>query len=99
LDKQAYYIKEKSWLAKVAALKLGSQSVAMVIGKTIYLHNVSRQDFLQNKRWLKHELCHIRQYQQYGLLGFLYRYLLETIKKGYYNNRFEVEARAAETAV
>ncbi|MBX2932961.1 MAG: DUF4157 domain-containing protein [Ferruginibacter sp.] len=91
-----FYIKENSWLAKIAALKLKSHSVAIVLGKTIHLHNVAKNDFLKDTRWLKHELCHIKQFKQYGFVGFIIKYLWESIRKGYYNNRFEVEARAAE---
>jgi hypothetical protein len=90
------YIKENSWQAKIAAAKLGSESVAMVFGKTIHLHNVSKQDFIAHKEWLCHELVHVMQYQQYGFMGFLIRYMWESIKKGYHNNKFEVEARANE---
>lgn len=83
-------------MAKIAAKKLRSASVAMVIGSTIHLHNTSREEFLQNENWVKHELCHIRQYKQHGIAAFLIKYVWESVKKGYYNNRFEVEARAAE---
>lgn len=91
-----YRIQENSFLARIAAWKLGSERVAIVVGKTIYLHNTSREEFLNNKAWLNHELEHIRQYQKYGLIPFIIRYLVESAKRGYYNNRFEVEARAAE---
>lgn len=91
-----FYIKEKSFIARIAAWKLGSRQVAIVIGKTIHLHNTSREEFLANKRWLNHELEHIRQYRKYGLIPFIANYLLESLKKGYHNNKFEVEARAAE---
>lgn len=83
-------------LARIAAWKLGLKRVAIVVGKTIYLHNTSRAEFLSNKDWLNHELEHIRQYQRYGLIPFIIRYLFESAKRGYYNNRYEVEARAAE---
>jgi hypothetical protein len=89
-------IKENSWLAKIAAAKLRSSSVAFVLGNTIHLHNVSQKNFLQNHAWLKHELCHIRQFKQHGFLLFIIKYLWQSVKKGYYNNPFEVEARAAE---
>jgi hypothetical protein len=89
-------IKEKSLLARIAAFNLRSGKVAMVLGKTIHLHNVSKADFLKNERWLKHELCHIQQYRKYGFFPFLAKYLWESIRHGYYNNRFEVEAREAE---
>lgn len=91
-----YFIKENSWIAKLAAAKLRSNHVAIVIGKTIHLHNTSKQQFLQDKKWVKHELCHINQFQQYGFLNFIVKYLWESIKHGYYNNKYEMEARQAE---
>ena len=96
LKEPSFSIKENSWLAKIAAKKLRSKSVAMVLGNTIHLYNTNKQKFLQDERWLKHELCHIQQFKQYGYCGFLVKYLWESLKKGYYNNKFEVEARQAE---
>ena len=75
---------------------LHEDSVAVVIGKTIHLWNTSREDFLKNKRWLNHELVHIQQFKHYGFIKFLFLYLLESLKNGYYNNRFEIEAREKE---
>ena len=95
MNKRDFIIKENSWLAKIAAKKLKTDSVAMVLGKTIHLHNTSKTSFLNDERWLKHELCHIRQFKQYGYFNFVVRYLWESLRKGYYNNRFEVEAREA----
>ena len=92
----SFKIKEKSWIAKVAALKLRTNAVAIVFGKTIYLHNTSREDFLKNNRWVKHELCHIRQFKQHGFFTFIVKYIWESIRKGYYNNKYEREAREAE---
>jgi hypothetical protein len=91
-----YFIKENSWVAKLAAKKLRSDNAAIVIGKTIHLHNTSTQKFLQDERWLKHELCHIKQFKDYGFINFIAKYLLEWLKHGYFNNKFEAEARAAE---
>ncbi len=91
-----YSIKENSWIAKLAAKKLGTDNVAIVIGKTIHLHNTSKQNFLQDKKWVKHELCHVRQFEQYGFVNFTARYLWESLKNGYYNNKYEAEARKAE---
>ncbi len=95
-EETSFYIKEKSWLAKIAAIRLRSSSAAMVLGKTIHLHNTSKDEFLQNKKWVKHELCHVQQFKQHGYLLFLIKYVWESLKKGYCNNKFEVEARAAE---
>lgn len=91
-----FKIKEKSWVAKLAAIKLRTNTVAIVIGKTIHLHNTTKEDFLKNNRWVKHELCHIRQFRQHGYFTFIIKYVWESIRKGYYNNKYEVEAREAE---
>ncbi|MEO6733945.1 MAG: DUF4157 domain-containing protein [Ferruginibacter sp.] len=99
MNNNNFYIKENSLFARLAAKKLKSNALAMVLGKTIHLHNISKEDFLHNKRLLRHELCHVRQYQQHGYLGFLIKYFWESIMKGYYNNKFEVEARQAEEAL
>ena len=96
MSETAFKIKENSWLAWVAAKKLGTSNVAIVLGSTIHLHNTTKEFFLQDTRWLKHEICHIRQFRQHGYIGFIVKYLWESIRRGYYNNRFEVEARIAE---
>ena len=41
-------------------------------------------------------MCHIKQFQKEGTIIFITKYLWESIKNGYTNNRFEKEARAAE---
>jgi hypothetical protein len=89
-------IRENSWIAKMAAIKLRSAKVAIVIGNTIHLHNTKREEFLRNKSWVCHELKHVQQYRQEGLAGFIFKYLMESVKHGYYNNRFEKEARGCE---
>jgi len=83
-------------MASLAARKLKSKRAAIVFGHTIYLHNISRQQFFNDERLMKHELCHVKQYEENGFVGFLFKYLLESIRHGYTNNRFEVEARKAE---
>ncbi|MBC7937069.1 MAG: DUF4157 domain-containing protein [Rhizobacter sp.] len=91
-----YKIRQNSWLAKMAAWKLKTRSVAFVLGSTIHLHNVSPAEFLENKSWLRHELCHIRQFEQHGFFIFIAKYIWESIRHGYYNNKYEAEARRAE---
>jgi hypothetical protein len=95
-NKPVFFIKENSWLAKIAAKKLGADAVAMVIRKTIHLHGTTKKQFLADERWVKHELCHIKQYKENGTVLFLIKYLWESLRKGYYHNKFEVEAREAE---
>ncbi|MEO6583739.1 MAG: DUF4157 domain-containing protein [Ferruginibacter sp.] len=91
-----FLIKENSFIAKLAAFKLGAKSVAIVMGKTIHLCNVSKADFLGNECWLKHELCHIKQFKEHGFVTFIAKYLWESLKSGYYLNKYEIEARQAE---
>jgi len=90
------YVKEQSWIARIAARVLKTRRVAIVINRTIHLHNTSRIDFTGSRSWLLHELKHVAQYEQYGTIWFILLYLYESMRKGYINNRFEVEARAAE---
>ena len=94
-----FFIKENSWIAKLAAAKLHSHKVAIVIRKTIHLHNTSKHDLLQNSTWLKHELRHIQQFKEHGYLNFIFKYLWESARHGYYNNKYEIEAREAEKMI
>ena len=89
-------IRENSWIAKWAARKLKSDNVAIVIGKTIHLHKVSRQQFLADEKWVMHEVCHLQQFKKHGTFIFILKYVWESLKHGYYNNKYEVEARKAE---
>lgn len=70
--------------------------MAVTVGKTIHLWNTDRHSFLQDRKWVKHELCHVSQFQRYGILRFLVLYWVESLRSGYENNRFETEAREAE---
>jgi len=38
-----FSIKENSWQAKIAARKMRTSAVAMVLGSTIHLHNKSKK--------------------------------------------------------
>lgn len=89
-------IKEHSWIARIAAYKLRSAHMALTLGHTVHLYNTTRAAFLQDKDWVCHELKHVEQFRHYGLVRFLFLYLAESARKGYYNNRWEVEARLAE---
>lgn len=84
-----FRIKENSVWAKLAARKLKAEQVAIVFGKTIHLHNTSGRSFLANRRWVKHEMAHIEQYNRYGFIKFLVLYVWYSIRYGYYNNPFK----------
>ena len=90
-----YKIVERSVFARIARMVLKSSNVAMVLGKTIHLSGVDRSTFLKDEGWVAHELCHIRQFREHGFYRFLWLYLKESMRVGYYNNKYEVEARKA----
>jgi len=85
-------IKEKSLLARIAAYNLKSERMAIVIGNTIRLHNTTKEDFLSNVKWVRHEIAHVKQFQEKGTVRFILSYLLETFNLGYEFNRYELEA-------
>jgi hypothetical protein len=89
---------ENAWIASMAAKKMRSSQVALVLGSGIYLWGTSKQQFLANEKWVRHELAHVAQYEQYGTIPFLCMYMWEWMRHGYYHNKFEIAARAAETA-
>lgn len=97
MHKVSFSIKEDSLIARVAAAKLRAERAAIVLGNTVHLWRTTSDDFLNNERWVRHELTHIRQFKQYGFLKFILLYLFESIRNGYYNNKYEVEARRMES--
>jgi hypothetical protein len=80
-------------LARIARLVLKAPRVAMVVGQTVHLSGTSREEFLADAEWVAHEAVHLRQYREHGLLPFLWKYLVESARVGYYHNKYEVEAR------
>ena len=64
------------------------QRVAMVVGQTVHLSGTTREEFLADPEWVAHESVHLRQYQEHGLLPFLWKYLVESARVGYYHNKY-----------
>jgi hypothetical protein len=91
-----FRVKENSLVAKFAAKKLKSSNVAIVFGSCIHLYGVSKEQFLSNQKWLRHELKHVEQYKKLGFLPFVLKYLWQTARVGYYRCGLECEAREAE---
>lgn len=91
-------IKQNAWQARIAAGVLKTNSVAIVLGNTIYLWGVTTDDFKRDKKWLAHELTHVQQFAQYGKLRFVLLYLWESLLHGYHNNKFEKQARDSESS-
>ena len=78
---------EHSWFTR-----LHGRAVATTRPGRIYLRG-SAADFFADPWLMLHEYCHvIRQWQPGSLTAA--RYLLECLRRGYWNNRFEVAARA-----
>jgi len=77
---------EHSWFARLHG------AFATTRLHRIYLRG-SAADFFSNPWLMLHEYCHVLRQWQTGSLT-VPRYLLECLRHGYWNNRFEVEARA-----
>lgn len=93
----AIRIVEQARIAQAAAWVLRQPTCALVLGRTIFLHGASRDSFLSDACWLRHEAAHLLQYRRYGMAGFLLRYLWYSLQYGYRNNPLEQEARRAES--
>jgi len=76
---------EHSWFARVHG------AFATTRLHRIYLRG-SAAEFFTNPWLMLHEYCHVLRQWQTGSLTAP-RYLLECLRNGYWNNRFEVEAR------
>jgi hypothetical protein len=73
-------------------LRLHGRAVATTRRRRIYLRG-SATDFFADPWLMLHEYCHVlRQWEPRSLT--VSRYLLECLRHGYWNNRFEVEACA-----
>jgi hypothetical protein len=77
---------EHSWFARLHG------AFATTRLRRIYLRG-SAADFFSNPWLMLHEYCHVLRQWQTGSLT-VPRYLAECLRRGYWNNRFEVEARA-----
>jgi hypothetical protein len=76
---------EHSWFARLHG------AFATTRLHRIYLRG-SAAEFFSNPWLMLHEYCHVLRQWQTGSLT-VSGYLLECLKRGYWNNRFEVEAR------
>lgn len=89
-------IVEKSWVARLASWKLKTRQCAIVLGRTIFLYGFDKNALIQDQHLLRHEVCHVLQWQRMGYLYFLVCYLGWSIRFGYYQNPLEIEARQKE---
>jgi Domain of unknown function (DUF4157) len=73
-------------------VRLHGRAVATTRPGRIYLRG-SAEEFFANPWLMLHEYCHVLHQWRGGTLT-LARYAAEWLRHGYWNNRFEVEARA-----
>lgn len=72
--------------------RLHPRAIATTRRRRIYLRG-SAQDFFDDPWLMLHEYCHVLKQWEPGDLTIA-GYCLEWFRHGYWNNRFEVEARA-----
>lgn len=80
------------WLGGVLARMSGS-AAAVTLGRTIVIN----RGVQLTASLLTHELVHVRQWQRDPL--FPLRYSLATLRFGYHDNPYEVEARTLATSM
>jgi len=68
--------------------RMKGPAAAVTLGRTIVVHPEARL----SPKLLVHELVHVRQWGEDPL--FPLKYTLQSIRHGYLQNRYEVEARA-----
>jgi len=84
-----------SRLAKLLKRITGAGEYAITTSKNCCRYSCS-EDFV-SAAWRKHEETHKKQFAELGCFQFVVQYLWETVKHGYKNNKFEIEARHGET--
>ena len=86
-------IRRAAWIPALGGIFSGRKRPmsAVTIGRTIVIH--PKRDITE--RLLRHELVHVRQWEEYGF-RFPFKYGMNHIRHGYENNPFEVEAELAE---
>jgi hypothetical protein len=89
-----YYCKHPYLSEVTSGLKVYADA-AIVNPFTLHILVIPKGSVLAGSH-LVHELCHVEQVKRLGSVKFFVLYLLYSIRYGYVNNPFEVEARSAE---
>lgn len=75
-------------LPRLGGWCLGKATVAgITVGRTVWLAPGAEA----SAELLLHELCHVHQFE--ALRAFPLRYWWESLRRGYHQNRFEIDAR------
>jgi hypothetical protein len=75
--------------------RLHGRAIATTRRRRIYLRG-SAADFFEDPALMLHEYCHVLKQWEPGSLTTA-RYVLEWLRRGYWDNRFEIEAREFAT--
>ena len=81
------------WVPRIGGWlgKMRGPAAAVTLRRTILVH----PRVVPTRRLIAHELAHVQQWE--SDLLFPLRYTAETLRRGYRMNRYEQEAREAET--
>lgn len=91
-------LKWDHWLPKLLDKLLPQGCSAITIGSTIYVVFEQPQSAIWFYLLVQHEMVHVLQYKQYGIIGFLFVYTWQFVKefvrcwdvrKAYFNIPFE----------
>jgi hypothetical protein len=85
--------KYNHWLPKMIAKMNKSKKWAITLGQTAY-YSVPKEEVMKDEEWIRHEEHHKKQFKKDGVPKFLWKYILWSIRYGYWNNPYEEEARA-----
>lgn len=84
--------KYNSKIAKfIGWINKSKSGYAVTITKNTTLYSIDKE--LVSTTWRKHEDCHKKQIANLGWFKFMFSYFYQSIKFGYTNNKFEIEAR------
>jgi hypothetical protein len=85
-------VRRNRWIPAIGGVtgKMKGHAAAVTLGGTILVHPDVRID----EGLLVHELVHVRQWR--GDRLFAVKYVAEWVRRGYWQNRYEVEAYAVE---
>ena len=82
------------WIFFIIHHKGAYHEVAMI--DPLFMNILTIGDSIITEKLYKHEKMHIEQVKRDGRFKFIIKYLYYTIRYGYKNNPYEIEAREAE---
>jgi hypothetical protein len=69
---------------------------AITFGQVTY-YSEPETKVIADAKWRRHENCHKLQWKRDGVVKFAFIYLWYTLRFGYLNNPYEIEAREKES--